>query len=113
MSKKPKSARELLGWLWQGYLRRHLPLLGFAMVFMFIQGAMVGAVSYMMQPMFDDVLVKGNEQALGWVSIAFLLIFSVRGAAGVVQKVALTKIAQLTAAHLRLDLLKRLIRQDP
>ncbi|MBV1927363.1 MAG: ABC transporter ATP-binding protein/permease [Rhodobacteraceae bacterium] len=112
MSKKPKSARELLSWLWKGYLRRHLPLLGFAMVFMFIQGAMVGAVSYMMQPMFDEVLVKGNTQALGWVSIAFLVIFSIRGAAGVVQKVALTKIAQLTAAHLRLDLLKRLIQQD-
>lgn len=112
MSTKPKSARELLGWLWKGYLRRHMPLLGIAMVFMFIQGAMVGAVSYMMQPMFDEVLVKGNTQALGWVSIAFLVIFSIRGAAGVVQKVVLSRIAQLTAAHLRLDLLKRLIRQD-
>lgn len=112
MSTKPKSARELLGWLWKGYLRQHLPLLGFAMVFMFIQGAMVGAVSYMMQPMFDDVLVNGKTQALGWISVAFLLIFSVRGAAGVVQKVAMTRIAQLTAAHLRTDLLKRLIRQD-
>jgi ATP-binding cassette, subfamily B, bacterial MsbA len=112
MKTKPKSARELLGWLWRGYLRRHMPLLGLAMVFMFIEGAMVGAVSYMMQPMFDNVLVKGNTQALGWISVAFLFIFSIRGGAGVVQKVAMTRIAQLTAAHLRLDLLKRLIRQD-
>ncbi|MFT4960139.1 MAG: subfamily B ATP-binding cassette protein MsbA [Paracoccaceae bacterium] len=112
MSTKPKSARELLSWLWHGYLRKHLPLLGVAMFFMLIEGAMVGAVSYMMQPMFDDVLVKGNSKALGWISVAFLFIFSLRGAAGVVQKVAMTRIAQLTAANLRMDLLKRLIRQD-
>ena len=112
MSTRPKSSRELMGWLWRGYLHQHIPLLGVAMVFMLLEGSMVGAVSYMMQPMFDEVFVAGNGDALGWVSITFLVIFCVRGAAGVVQKVLLTRISQLTAAHLRLDLLSRLIRQD-
>ena len=73
---------------------------------------MVGVLSYMMQPMFDDVFVQGNTGALKWVSLAFLVIFAVRGGAGVVQKVLLVRISQETAAHLRLDLLNRLIRQD-
>ncbi|GAB5437290.1 ABC transporter ATP-binding protein [Falsiruegeria mediterranea] len=112
MSAKHKSSRELMGWLWRGYLYKHLPLLGIAMVFMLLEGSMVGVLSYMMQPMFDDVFVKGNTDALKWVSLAFLVIFAIRGIAGVVQKVLLTRISQETAAHLRLDLLNRLIRQD-
>ncbi|MCR9127250.1 MAG: ABC transporter ATP-binding protein/permease [Rhodobacteraceae bacterium] len=106
------SARVLLAWLWRGYLHKHLGLLGIALIFMLIEGSMVGAISYMMQPMFDDVFVAGNEAALRWVSLAMLGIFAVRAVAGVAQKVLLTRIAQLTAADLRLDLLNRLIRQD-
>ncbi len=112
MSKKYKSSSELMGWLWRGYLNRHLGLLGIALVFMLLEGSMIGAVSYMMQPMFDDVFVAGDTDALTWVSLTFLLIFCLRGVAGVVQKVLLTRISQLTAAHLRMDLLKRMIRQD-
>ena len=106
------SSRALIGWLYRGYLRRHLPLLALALLFMLIEGSMVGAISYMMQPMFDLVFVEGNETALAWVSLAFLIIFSVRGISGVGQKVLLTQIAQRTAAALRVDMLKRLIRQD-
>lgn len=113
MSVKPKSSAELMSWLWRGYLRPHIWLLGVALLFMLLEGSMVGAVSYMMQPMFDEVFVAGNSSALGWVSVTFLVIFTVRGAAGVVQKVLLTRISQQTAAHLRMDLLARLIRQDP
>ncbi len=113
MSNKPKSSAELMGWLWRGYLKQHMGLLAFAFLFMLLEGSMVGAVSYMMQPMFDEIFVAGNTDALGWVSVTFLLIFTVRGAAGMVQKVLLTKISQETAAHLRMNLLKRLIRQDP
>ncbi|MEX0339139.1 MAG: ABC transporter ATP-binding protein, partial [Arenibacterium sp.] len=48
----------------------------------------------------------------GWVSLIFLLIFSTRGFAGMAQKILLTHIAQRSAARLRVDLLRRLIRQD-
>lgn len=112
MSDTPKSSRELIGWLWQGYLKRHIGLLIFAGMFMLLEGTMVGAVSYMMEPMFDSVFVQGNTSALGWVSVAFLVIFSVRGLAGVGQKVLLARISQQTAADLRIDLLSHLIRQD-
>jgi ATP-binding cassette subfamily B protein len=108
----PGSSRVLLGWLWRGYLNKHLGLLGVALIFMLIEGSMVGALSYMMQPMFDDVFVAGNREALKWVSFAMLGIFCVRAVAGVCQKVLLTRIAQLTAANLRFDLLDRLIEQD-
>ncbi|QBF31129.1 ABC transporter ATP-binding protein [Thalassococcus sp. S3] len=117
MSKPPppqtaERSRVLLGWLWRGYLRRYLGLLGIALIFMLIEGSMVGALSYMMQPMFDEVLVAGNSNALWWVSVAILGIFVIRAFSGVIQKVLLTRIALLTAADIRFDLLDRLIRQD-
>jgi len=113
MTVKPKSSRELMGWLWRGYLRHYMPLLGLAIVFMLIEGGTVGGLSYMMQPMFDQVFVAGNTDALFWVALAFFIIFTLRGMASVGQKVILSKISQTSAAHLRKDMLARLIRQDP
>ncbi|MFW8636339.1 ABC transporter ATP-binding protein [Cribrihabitans pelagius] len=108
-----KSARELLGWLWRGYLRSYIGLLGIAVIFMILEGATMGALGYMMQPMFDLVFVQGNTGALFWVSLAFLGIFTLRGVSSVTQKVLLSKVSQTSAAHLRKDMLARLIRQDP
>ncbi|MQY43370.1 ATP-binding cassette domain-containing protein [Epibacterium sp. SM1969] len=113
MSTPHKSSRELMGWLWKGYLRPYIGLLGVAFIFMLIEGSTVGGLAYMMQPMFDHVFVAGNGDALFWVSMAFLIIFSVRGITSVCQKVILAKIAQTSAAHLRRDMLARMIRQDP
>ena len=113
MSNEHTSSRELLGWLWRGYLRHYMGLLGIAVIFMLIEGATMGALGYMMQPMFDLVFVAGNTNALFWVSLAFLAIFSLRGISSVTQKVLLSKVSQTSAAHLRKDMLARLIRQDP
>ncbi|GHG91793.1 ABC transporter ATP-binding protein [Pseudodonghicola xiamenensis] len=112
MSNRPTSSRELLGWLWSDYLRPYIWLIALAVFFMLVEGSTVGAVSYMMQPMFDDIFVQGNSGALVWVSLAFLALFSMRGIAGGVQKVLLTYISQASAANLRRDLLARLVRQD-
>ena len=106
------TSRELLGWLWQSYLKRHLGMLGIALIFMIIEGSTLGAISYMMQPMFDSVFVDRNEGALWTVALVILGIFVIRAFAGVLHKVILTRISLLTAADLRLSLLGHLIRQD-
>ncbi len=112
MSEPHTSSGSLLGWLWRGYLRKHTGLLLLALVFMTIEGSMLGALSYMMQPMFDQVFVGGDRQALWWVGIAIMGIFTLRAISGVVQKVLLTRIAQRSAADLRIDLLDRMMQQD-
>ena len=83
-----------------------------AMLFMVLEGSMLGALSYMMQPMFDDVFVDGNRNMLYWVGGLLIVIFVVRAISSVVQKVLLTNIAQRTAAALRIDLLDQMMRQD-
>lgn len=106
------SSRELLSWLWTGYLRKHTPIMMLAMIFMVLEGSMLGALSYMMQPMFDQVFVGGNSRLLIWVGIALIAIFIVRAFSSVIQKVLLTKVALRTAAALRIDLLDRMMQQD-
>ena len=101
-----------MGWLWRNYLHKHVGLLMVAVVFMILEGSMLGALSYMMQPMFDQVFVAGDRGALGWVAVGILGIFCVRAVAGVVQKVLLTRISQSTAADLRIDLLEQMMKQD-
>ena len=68
----------LLGWLWKSYLRQHWKMLGLAAVFMAIEGSMLGALSWIVQPMFDEVFIAGDRQAVYWVAAAVGGIFVVR-----------------------------------
>ncbi len=106
------ASRHLIGWLWRVYLRKHTPLLMVAVFFMILEGSMLGALSYMMQPMFDDVFVAGNRNMLIWVGVLLVGIFVVRAFSSVAQKVILTNIAQRTAAELRIDLLAHMMKLD-
>lgn len=112
MTGEATSSRALLRWLWRGYLRKHIGLLVLAMLFMTLEGSMLGALSYMMQPMFDKVFVAGDRAALWWVGVGIMVIFAVRAMAGMIQKVLLTRISERSAADLRIDLLDRMMRQD-
>lgn len=105
--------RGLFLWLWRNYLKRYAGLMALAMVFMSIEGSMFGLLSYMMKPMFDDVFVGGNTDALVWVGLAVMAIFFVRAVASIVQKVLLTRVSQMSMGDIRQDLLEHLMRLDP
>jgi ATP-binding cassette subfamily B protein len=106
------TSKQLLSWLWHNYLRKHTPTMMIAVVFMAIEGGMLGVISYMMQPMFDNVFVQGDRTMLFWVGIGLVAIFVIRAISSVVQKVLLTTVAQRTAAALRIDLLDQMMKQD-
>ncbi len=76
----------LIGWLWRTYLRPQWPWLLLAVLFMAIQGAMLGAISYIVQPMFDQVFVAGDRDAVYWIAAAVAVIFVVRATAGFAQR---------------------------
>lgn len=106
------SFKELFSWLWSGYLRKHIWLLLVAIIFMMLEGSMLGALSYMMQPMFDNVFVAGNRGAIWGVGFVIMGIFAIRGIAGIIQKLIFTRISLYSMADLRFDLLDRLMKQD-
>jgi subfamily B ATP-binding cassette protein MsbA len=103
----------LFAWIWRRYLRRYWRLMAVAMVFMALEGSMFGLLSYMMKPMFDDVFVGGNSDALVSVGLIVMGIFVVRAVASVVQKVLLTRVSQMSMGDIRQDMLEHLMTQDP
>ncbi|SDY89077.1 ABC transporter ATP-binding protein [Citreimonas salinaria] len=105
--------QRLFLWLWRGYLRRYWPIMSVAVVFMVIEGSTAGLLSYMMKPMFDDVFVGGSEDALVWVGVAVMAIFTTRALAGVLQKVLLKRVSEMSMGDLRQDMLEHFMRQDP
>ncbi|PJE32140.1 ATP-binding cassette, subfamily B [Pseudooceanicola antarcticus] len=99
-------------WLWTGYLKKHTWALVAAFLLMSLEGSMLGALSWMMKPMFDTVFIEGQTGAIGWVGAAILGIFIVRALASIGQKALLARVSQMNAADLRNDLLTKLMRQD-
>ena len=106
------TSAQLMRWLWRDYLKKHTGLMAIAVIFMIIEGSTLGVLAKLMEPMFDRVFVGGDRGALVWVGLVLVAIFALRALATVVQKVLLTRVAQRTAADLRIDLLDRMMQQD-
>ena len=70
--------KPLLGWLWSSYLRHQKAWIFLAFLLMALEGSMLGALSYIVQPMFDRVFIAGDRGAVGWVAAAVGGIFVVR-----------------------------------
>ncbi|MGV6812418.1 MAG: ABC transporter ATP-binding protein [Brevirhabdus sp.] len=115
MSAPAKSARsdgQLFRWLWANYLKRHTGWMVLALVLMAVEGSTMGLLSYMLKPMFDDVFMAGNQDALWVVGVIMLSIFLVRAVTSVAQKVVMARVSQMTMGDLQKDLLGHLMLLD-
>ncbi len=99
------SDAERLSWLWRNYAKPHVPLLALALLLMVIAGAILGAVSWLMEPMFDSVFVAGSTQAMYLVGFGMLALFALRAFTSTGQRVLLTLVGERMSAKLRGDLL--------
>jgi len=68
---------------------------------------MAGAISYMLQPMFDLVFIQGDEGALLWVTVGIFVIFVVRAVTGIAQRTMMSKIANESVADLKKDMVAK------
>ncbi|MBJ3761800.1 ABC transporter ATP-binding protein [Maribius pontilimi] len=116
MSAKPNPlsnrTRTLLMRLWRDYVRQHWPWLLAASLLMMIEGGSLGALSYLLQPMFDRVFISGDGGAIWWVGGAIMGLFVMRAITGVLQRTMLTRVAQLTSTRMQVDLLGHMMTLD-
>jgi len=112
MQAKSQRTGPLLRWLWRDYLRPHKGTLALAVLLMAIEGAMLGFLSKMIQPMFDTVFLQGNNNALFWVGFGICGIFFVRAVASAGQRILTKKVSELAAAGMRGNLLRHLMALD-
>ena len=89
MTKKP-----LLKWFWSLYVREHFALLFIALIFMSVEGSMLGLLSYSIKFLFDNVLVSKDTSSILFVAVVIFSIFSIRAIAGFVHRLLTVNVCQ-------------------
>jgi ATP-binding cassette subfamily B protein/subfamily B ATP-binding cassette protein MsbA len=83
-----------------------------AFFFMVVEGSSLGLLSYMLQPMFDDIFISGDSAAIWGVGAIIVGLFFARAISNLVQKTLLTTVAQRTSTTMQKDLLGHLMTLD-
>ena len=102
-----------MGWLWHSFMKRHTPKIAVAFLFMAIQGATLGLLSYMIQFVFDDVLGPGDDGKLLLVGGGVLLVFSIRGISGFLQRLIMVSIGARMKYDLQNTVMRHVLMLDP
>ena len=93
-------------------MRRHSHWIGAALVFMAIQGSMLGVLSYLIGPMFDTVFLESDRSALVWLGLGVFAVFTIRGIAGFIQRWITARVGEWVKFNLRMDLMRQVLQLD-
>lgn len=83
-----------------------------AFAVMVIEGSTLGALSYLLKPLFDRVFVAGDGRGVWLVGAMILALFVTRAAASIISKSILARVAQKTSTAMQVDLLEHLLTLD-
>ena len=86
--------KPLFKWFWSLYVREHFGLLFTALIFMSIEGSMLGLLSYSIKFLFDNVLVSKDTSSILIVAVVIFSIFSIRAIAGFVHRLLTANVCQ-------------------
>ena len=86
--------KPLFKWFWSLYVRKHFGLLFTALIFMSIEGSMLGLLSYSIKFLFDNVLVSKDTSSILIVAVVIFSIFSIRAIAGFVHRLLTVNVCQ-------------------
>ncbi|MCL7464503.1 ABC transporter ATP-binding protein [Phaeovulum sp. NW3] len=106
------SSGKLFARLWRDYLRRHWPLMTLALLVMMIEGSTLGALSWMLEPLFDRVFLGGETGLIWWVGLAILGLFVIRAVTLVVSRTLLTRISLASSSAMQVDLTRHILGLD-
>ncbi len=107
-----KPSRQITRWLWRDYVRPHRFMLALAVLLMAVEGGMLGALSWMIKPMFDEVFTAQNRDAILWVGLGVAGVFGLRALAAFSHRVLMVKIGQQVSARLQGDMVAHLLTLD-
>ena len=83
-----------ISWFWKFFVKEHFIFLFCALIFMSLEGSMLGLLSYSIKFLFDDVLVAQETKNIFLVGVIVFSIFSVRAIAGFVHRLITVNVAQ-------------------
>ncbi|HEY0275771.1 MAG TPA: ABC transporter ATP-binding protein, partial [Paenirhodobacter sp.] len=98
--------------MWTSYLGRHWPKMLLAMLLMVIEGATLGALSWMLKPLFDKVFAQGQAGMLWLVGGAIFGLFLIRAVTSVGSRTLLSTISQSSSTAMQVDLVGHILTLD-
>ena len=104
--------KPLLKWFWNSYVREHFAFLFIALIFMSIEGSMLGLLSYSIKFLFDNILVSKDTSSILFVAILIFSIFSIRAIAGFIHRLMTVNVCQKIIKALQNRMVEHLINMD-
>ncbi len=102
----------LVRWFWKRYVRSRLPALMIGFLLMALEGGALGALSYLVRPLFDNVFIAGNRQAVLVVALIVFAVFIARAIAGFTQRMLMALVARKVSADIQCDLVAHMLTLD-
>jgi len=112
LSAAPAPTRLLLGRLIRVYVRRHVSRILLAALCMVVAAGTTALNAWILEPVFDEVFLGGNEDMLVLIPLAVIAIAVVKGVATFAQAYLMSTVGQSVIAALQGDLFAHLMRAD-
>ena len=103
---------QLIRWLWRDYLHPWRWWLAFAMLLMWLEGATVGGLTFLVKPMVDRIFIEGSTDAVVWVAMAVGGIFVLRALTSLSHKLIMTRLGERVVQSMQGDVLRHLLTLD-
>ena len=104
--------KPLFKWFWNSYVRAHVGVLFIALIFMSIEGSMLGVLSYSIKFLFDNVLVSNDTSSILFVAVLIFSIFSMRAIAGFIHRLMTVNVCQKIIKILQDRMVEHLLNMD-
>ena len=102
----------LVRWMWRFYLKPQKARIFAALALMALEGSMLGALSYIIQPMFDRVFIAGEQGAVYWVAGGIALIFTIRALAAFGHRTLMAGAGLRIITSMQKDMVRHLMSLD-
>ncbi|MCB6176885.1 ATP-binding cassette domain-containing protein [Rhodobacter sp. Har01] len=87
-------------------------MLVLAMLVSVVEGSTLGALSWLLEPLFDQVFTQRSGGLLLWVGLGILMLFAVRGLTSILGRWLLARVNLSTAAAMQSAMLRHLLTLD-
>ncbi|MEM8574367.1 MAG: ABC transporter ATP-binding protein [Pseudomonadota bacterium] len=106
------TTRQIVERIWRENLRPHGVLLGFGLLAMLLTAATTGAIPFLIQRTADDIFVEKNADMVLWISIAVVVITTLKAVSEYVANVTVGYLGHRFIADLRVQMFSKLAEAD-
>ena len=106
------TTRQIVERIWREHLRPHGVLLSCGVLAMLLTAATTGAIPFLIQRTADDVFVAKNADMVTWITVAIIVITTVKAISEYVANVTVGYLGHRFIADLRLQMFTKLAEAD-